>query len=80
MKAHLDYKLAIEQKEVCLKNVDLAKENARIIKNRYFKSAALVTDLLDADMQYLQTLFELESATVAIQKHYYFIEFIKGTI
>ncbi|WP_241790563.1 TolC family protein [Sphingobacterium rhinopitheci] len=80
LKAHLDYKLAIEQKEVCLKNVDLAKENARIIKNRYFKSAALVTDLLDADMQYLQTLFELESATVAIQKHYYFIEFIKGTI
>lgn len=80
LQAHLDYKLAIEQKDVCLKNVDLAKENARIIKNRYFKSAALVTDLLDGDMQYLQTLFELESATVAIQKHYYFIEFIKGTI
>lgn len=80
LQAFLDYKLAIKQKETCLKNIDLAKENSRIIKNRYFQSAALVTDLLDADMQYLQTLFELESANVAIQKHYYFIEFIKGTI
>lgn len=80
LQAHLDYKLAIEQKELCIKNINLAKENARIIKNRYFKSAALVTDLLDADMQYLQTLFEFQSALVTIQKHYYFIEFIKGTI
>lgn len=80
LQANLDYKLAGEQKEVCLKNVKLAQENARIIKNRYFKSAALVTDLLDADIQHLQTLFELEAASIAIQKHYYFIEFIKGTI
>lgn len=80
LQAYLDYKLAIEQEAVCLKNINLAKENARIIKNRYFKSAALVTDLLDADMQHLQALFELESATIAIKKHYYYIEFIKGTI
>lgn len=80
LQASLDYKLAVEQKNVCIKNVELAKENVRIIKNRYFKSAALVTDLLDADMQYLQTLFELESASISMQKQYYFIEFIKGTI
>ena len=80
LQAFLGYKLALEEKDVKLKNVDLAQENARIIKNRYFKSAALVTDLLDADMQLLQTLFELETAKIAIQKHYYFIEFLKGTI
>lgn len=80
LQAHLDYKLACVQRDVCLKNVGLAKENARIIKNRYFKSSALVTDLLDADMEYLKTLFELETAKIAIQKHYYFIEFLKGTI
>ncbi|AIM36539.1 hypothetical protein KO02_07360 [Sphingobacterium sp. ML3W] len=80
LQAHLDYKLACVQRDVCLKNVGLAKENARIIKNRYFKSSALVTDLLDADMEHLKTLFELESAKIAIQKHYYFIEFLKGTI
>lgn len=80
LQAYLDFNLAKEQESVCLKNVDLATENARIIKNRYFQSAALVTDLLDADMQHLQTLFELESAHTAIQKHYYFIEFLKGTI
>lgn len=78
--AHLDYKLACVQRDICLKNVGLAKENARIIKNRYFKSSALVTDLLDADMEHLKTLFELETAKIAIQKHYYFIEFLKGTI
>lgn len=80
LQAHLDYKLAMDQKRVCEKNISLARENERIIKNRYFKSAALITDLLDADMQYLQALFELESAAIAVQKHYYFIEFIKGTI
>ena len=80
LQAHLDYKLACVQRDVCLKNVGLAKENARIIKNRYFKSSALVTDLLDADMEHLKTLFELETAKIAIQKHYYFIEFLKGTI
>ncbi|CDS91577.1 conserved exported hypothetical protein [Sphingobacterium sp. PM2-P1-29] len=80
LQAHLDYKLACVQRDVCIKNVGLAKENARIIKNRYFKSSALVTDLLDADMEYLKTLFELETAKITIQKHYYFIEFLKGTI
>ncbi|MGA6117381.1 TolC family protein [Sphingobacterium anhuiense] len=80
LQAHLDYKLACVQRDVCLKNAGLAKENARIIKNRYFKSSALVTDLLDADMEHLKTLFELETAKIAIQKHYYFIEFLKGTI
>jgi outer membrane protein len=80
LQVFLDYQLALKEKDVKLKNVDLAKENVRIIKNRYFKSAALITDLLDADMQLLQTLFELETAKIAIQKHYYFIEFLKGTI
>lgn len=80
LQAYLDYNLALEQREVCQKNLALAKENARIIKNRYFKSSALITDLLDADMQCLKINFELESARIAIQKHYYFIEFLKGTI
>lgn len=80
LKAYLDYKLANEEQNVCLKNVELAKESARIIKNRYFQNAALVTDLLDSDMKQLQTLFELESAKIAVQKYYYLIEFLKGTI
>jgi len=80
LQAFLDYQLAVKQEEVCQNNKSLAQENARIIKNRYFKSSALITDLLDADMQYLKTLFDLETARIAIQKHYYFIEFLKGTI
>lgn len=80
LQAYLDYKLALEERDVRARNVELAKENARIIKNRYFSTSALITELLDVDMQYLQTLFELETATIAIQKHYYFIEFLKGTI
>jgi outer membrane protein TolC len=80
LQAYLDYNLALEQGAVCQKNLALANENARIIKNRYFRSSALITDLLDADMQCLKTNFDLESARIAIQKHYYFIEFLKGTI
>lgn len=78
--AYLRYEEALEQIKVAEINVVQAKENARIIKNTYFNQASLVTDLLDADIQLLQTKFELEAARIMAQNNYYLLQNITGTL
>lgn len=78
--AYLRYKEALLQIEVSKLNVDQAAENARIIKENYFNQAALVTDLLDADVQVLQTKFELASARITAQNKYFLLQNIIGTL
>ncbi|MCL1675160.1 TolC family protein [Elizabethkingia meningoseptica] len=78
--AYLRYLEALEQIKLAERNVTQAKENARIIKNTYFNQASLVTDLLDADIQLLQTRFELESSKIIAQNKYYLLQNITGTL
>jgi len=78
--AYLRYEEALEQIKVAEANVVQAKENARIIKNTYFSQTSLVTDLLDADIQLLQTKFELEAAKITAQNNYYLLQNIIGTL
>ncbi|PRA92623.1 transporter [Chryseobacterium sp. MYb7] len=78
--AYLRYQEALEQIKVAEVNVIQAKENARIIKNTYFSQTSLVTDLLDADIQLLQTKFELESAKILAQNNYYLLQNIIGIL
>jgi len=78
--AYLRYQEALKQIKVAEVNVIQAKENARIIKNTYFSQTSLVTDLLDADIQLLQTKFELESAKILAQNNYYLLQNIIGIL
>ncbi|ODM54319.1 TolC family protein [Elizabethkingia meningoseptica] len=78
--AYLRYLEALEQIKLAERNVTQAKENARIIKNTYFNQASLVTDLLDANIQLLQTLFELESSKIIAQNKYYLLQNVTGTL
>ncbi|OPB94539.1 TolC family protein [Elizabethkingia ursingii] len=78
--AYLRYTEALKQIELAEINVKQAKENARIIKNTYFNQASLITDLLDADIQLLQTRFELESSKITAQDRYYILQNITGTL
>ena len=78
--AYLRYKEALIQIGVSEVNVAQAVENARIIKETYFRQTSLITDLLDADIQVLQTRFELESAKMDAQTRYYLLKNIIGTI
>ncbi|MET3535798.1 TolC family protein [Chryseobacterium limigenitum] len=78
--AYLRYQEALEQIKVAEVNVIQAKENARIIKNTYFSQTSLITDLLDADIQLLQTKFELESAKILAQNNYYLLQNIIGIL
>nr|WP_315030181.1 TolC family protein [uncultured Chryseobacterium sp.] len=78
--AYLRYQEALDQIKVAESNVAQAKENARITKNTYFSQTSLITDLLDADIQFLQTKFELAAAKIMAQNNYYLLQNITGTL
>lgn len=78
--AYLRYRESLVQIEVANVNVVQAAENARIIRDNYFNQTSLVTDLLDADIQVLQTRFELASARVMAQNRYYLLLNIIGKL
>jgi outer membrane protein TolC len=78
--AYLRYKESLVQIQVATDNVAQAEENARIIKNNYFKQTALITDLLDADVQLLRTRFELATARIMAQDKYYLLQNIIGVL
>lgn len=78
--AYLRYKESLIQIEVARASVDHAVENARIIHSAYIQQAALVTDLLDADVQVLQTRFDLESARITAQDRYFLLQNIIGNL
>jgi len=78
--AYLRYQEALVQIDVAKVNISHAEENARIIKNTYFSQTSLITDLLDADVQLLQTRFELATAKISAQTKYYLLQNITGTL
>ncbi len=69
--AYLRYKEALNRITVARANEEQATENARIVNNTYFNQLSLVTDLLDANTQQLQTRFELAAARMAALLQYY---------
>lgn len=78
--AYLRYEEALVEIEVAETSKRQAEENARIIKNTYFNQASLITDLLDADIQVLQTRFELAAARIMAQNKYYLLQNIIGVL
>jgi len=78
--AYLRYKESLVQIQVATDNVAQAEENARIIRNNYFKQTALITDLLDADVQLLRTRFELAAARIMAQDKFYLLQNTIGVL
>lgn len=78
--AYLRYKESLVQIGVAEDNVAQAEENARIVKNTYFNQTALITDLLDADVQLLRTRFELAADRIAAQDKYYLLQNTIGVL
>ena len=78
--AFLRYKEALTRIDVAKTNVKQATENLRIVNNTYFNQLSLVTDLLDADTQLLQTRFDLVSANIAARVRYYQLQKVIGNL
>lgn len=68
-----------DQEKIAVANINIkqASENLRILNQTYFSQLSLLTDLLDADTQLLQAKFELVSAKITAQLHYY--QLLKNT-
>ena len=78
--SYLRYKEALDRMDVAKKNIDQAVENARIVHNTYFNQLSLITDLLDADTQVLQTRFDLVAAQTAAAYQYYQLQNAIGNL
>ncbi|MBS0029671.1 TolC family protein [Chitinophaga sp. 22321] len=68
--AYLRYTEAVTRINVANDNIIQARENFRIVNNTYFNQLSLLTDLLDAETQLLQSRFDLTTAAVTAQLQY----------
>ncbi len=75
--AYLRYTEALTRIQVAKENIAQAKENFRIVNNTYFNQLSLLTDLLDAETQLLQSRFDLTTAEATAQLQYY--QLLKAT-
>jgi outer membrane protein len=78
--AYLRYREALTRIDVAETNIRQATENLRIVNNTYFNQLSLLTDLLDADTQMLQTRFDLVSANIAARVRYYQLQKVIGNL
>jgi len=74
------FKEALIRIEVNKKDIDQSAENARIVKQNYFNQSALITDLLDADIQLLESQFKYASSKIQAQIQYYQLQNVLGTL
>lgn len=79
-KAYKRYQEDQEKIEELELNIKQATENYRILNQTYFNQLSLITDLLDADTQLLQAQFELISARISEQLHYYQLQKNTGNL
>ncbi|MDN3549321.1 TolC family protein [Mucilaginibacter aquaedulcis] len=78
--AYRRFNEALNRVEVSKTNIEQATENRRIVSNTYFNQTSLITDLLDADTQLLQTRFDLAAAEIAAQLQYFQLQNITGNL
>lgn len=69
--ARQDYELAIKKLNVYTKSEEQAIENYRIVKDKYDNGLVDTNDLLEADVQQLQSKIDLANAKADITKTYY---------
>jgi outer membrane protein TolC len=77
---YLRFKESLLRIDVAKADIEQSMENARIVRENYFNQAALITDLLDADIQLLQSKFSFASAKINAQIQYYQLQNILGTL
>ena len=78
--AYTHYKEAFVLLETKEKSVELAAQNYNVISYRYENDLALITDLLDAASQKLDTELQVINAKINVIYHYYKLKYISGTI
>lgn len=78
--AYIRYHEGLKRISVAEENIRQATESYRIVQNTYFSQLALLTDLLDAETQLLQSKFELTTAKVNARIQYYQLQKATGNL
>jgi len=77
---YIRYKESVQRILVAEENIRQATESYRIVQNTYFNQLSLLTDLLDAETQLLQSKFELTTAQVNAKLQYYQLQKAVGNL
>lgn len=77
---YIKYRESLQRIDVATENIRQASESYRIVQNTYFNQLSLLTDLLDAETQLLQSRFELTTAKVNARIQYYQLQKAVGTL
>lgn len=78
--AEENYALALKQNKVYALASEQATENYRIIKDKYDNNLANTNDLLEADVQQLQSTINLSLSQAEIALKYYQLQFSSGKL
>lgn len=78
--AQENYSLSQKQNKVYTQAVEQATENYRIVKDKYDNSLSTTNDLLEADIQQLQTKINLALSQADIALKYYQLQFASGKL
>lgn len=78
--AYIRYTESLKRIDVATENIQQAAESYRIVQNTYFNQLSLLTDLLDAETQLLQSKFELTTAKVNARIQYYQLQKAVGNL
>jgi len=79
-KNYILYKESLQRIALAEENIKQAAESYRIVQNTYFNQLALLTDMLDAETQLLQSRFELTTAKVNAKIQYYQLQKAVGNL
>lgn len=78
--SYIRYTESLKRIDVASENIRQASESYRIVQNTYFNQLSLLTDLLDAETQLLQSRFELTTAKVNARIQYYQLQKAVGNL
>jgi outer membrane protein TolC len=78
--AQENYKLSLKQNKVYALAVEQSDENYRIVKDKYDNSLSTTNDLLEADVQQLQSKINLALSQADIALKYYQLQFASGKL
>lgn len=77
---YIRYKESLQRITLAQQNIKQATESYRIVRNTYFNQLSLLTDLLDAETDVLQSKFELTTAKVNAKIQYYQLQKAVGKL
>jgi len=78
--ANENYNLALKQNLVYEQAIDQAKENYRIVKDKYDNGLSNTTELLEADVEQLNSRINYAYSRANVMLKYYEIQFAAGQL